>query len=72
MNSKKPELTVVAGDQAALRRKVVQDLLHFRSSEARQTLDQLARRGELRSVSESAREHSTCDGSSEHPNPRRQ
>jgi len=52
MNSKKPELTLLAGDQATLRRKVVQDLLHFRSREARETLDGLARRGQLRQVTD--------------------
>jgi len=52
MNSKNTELTLVDGDQATLRRKVVQDLLHFRSNEARATLDTLSRRAVLRSVNE--------------------
>jgi hypothetical protein len=51
MSSEKSGLTLIAGDQASLRRKLVQDLLHFRSVEANETLDRMSRRGKLRAVS---------------------
>jgi len=51
MKAQKPGLTLIDGDQSTLRRKVVDDLLHFRSAAARETLDRLSRRGNLRPVS---------------------
>lgn len=51
-SSNKPTLALLEGGQDAIHREIVQDLLHFRSAEARQKCDRLRWRADLRSGSD--------------------
>lgn len=46
----KPELALIRGGQERLWKEIIQDLLHFRSAEARRKCDLLRHRGSLRLV----------------------
>lgn len=46
----RPELTLIPGGQERLWKEIIQDLLHFRSAEARRKCDRLSHRGSLRLV----------------------